>query len=823
MKKDITYRNEVRLPLHTCHKKENASHLIDKKIPTATTSTLLAIAFCLSITGVASCGLDSDTNNRSTVTPPQTLTTASTSNGRNYSNQNLSNYNFHAEPAGSLVNATFENSDLTGANFSGQDLTGANFNNANLGPSSFGTTQFTQTKLHKTTFVGAIINATDFTFSDIQCADFSHTSLLQANFGPYQNITAGDGCRTNFSYATMDVNAINSSNWGKTDFTYTNFQNVTPSNFSLSGKDISNAILVGARFDGINISSANLTAVDFSHASLVRANLTNSAMNGVQLILADLSYATMVCTRFYGAKNDGSNNPNAAACPNTVKSSLVNKAANLTQATFNGTVLSNSTLNNAILNGAVFSGAVLKQASFISANLEATEQIMATSMLGSDLSGAYFNGAKINSVQFTNLIMPNVDFSNTNQQGTMFTGSILPKATFDGASLQSVSFDNAVLQGAKFTNTTMKTTPDGGGTGVTFNCSQLGGADFKNATVTSASFNVAVMPAAGACCPEKADFTWCGTIDATQQPYGPVTFPVLTSPQTCPNGKIRQCADTDWSIPGWQTNRCNAAHVTEPVWSKPPCDVPPQEIVHFDDLRLKSCITSALPGKPSEVSIQTARTIHEVICPGLGITSTVGLEQFTKLFKLDLTANKLTQLQLPLMQLQTLLVSNNQLTLLDVSKNTALVQLNAANNHLKSVQHLDIVPGIEVLDLSSNELTDIDLAVQDSLLFADLSNNKLTNILDQFNTTLDRLQSLAYLDLSHNSLTNIGSLTTIAYSETKNPNGSLNSLQLECNQTFECASIELDGHYDALHTSQCAQFNSADNQWIVTAHPYCQK
>src|SRR5690242_6085656 len=70
--------------------------------------------------------------------------------GHDYSNQDLTDHNFSADPKGSLVNANFTNAKLYGAIFAGQDLSGANFQSAKLGPSAKGTVDFTNTTLNKT-------------------------------------------------------------------------------------------------------------------------------------------------------------------------------------------------------------------------------------------------------------------------------------------------------------------------------------------------------------------------------------------------------------------------------------------------------------------------------------------------------------------------------------------------------------------------------------------------------------------------------------------------------------------------------------------------
>jgi hypothetical protein len=183
------------------------------------------------------------------------------------------------------------------------------------------------------------------------------------------------------------------------------------------------------------------------------------------------------------------------------------------------------------------SGASLQQASFIGAWLEPEKSISAATVLGADLTSTSFSTAHVNSVRFNNVILSGANFDNTTLEGTDFSGSIMPDVSFNGSVLENVSFNSTTLQQAKFINTTMKTRPDGG-SGVIFTCSQLGGANFTDATITAADFSAAVMPPDYACCPQTVGPPWCGMINITQQVYGPVTYPVLNSKITCPNGEV---------------------------------------------------------------------------------------------------------------------------------------------------------------------------------------------------------------------------------------------------------------------------------------------
>lgn len=130
-----------------------------------------------------------------------------------------------------------------------------------------------------------------------------------------------------------------------------------------------------------------------------------------------------------------------------------------------------------------------------------------------------------------------------------------------------------------------------------------------------------------------------------------MTYPTLQTPINCPNGDVAACTGDQWVIPNWQTNLCNQNHTTQTVWSPPDCGGPSGPTVQFKDANLKQCILSVLTGKPTEITIKTAQQFQSVSCPAKGITDLTGLEQFTNLTSLDLTANQLTGFSLPLFKL----------------------------------------------------------------------------------------------------------------------------------------------------------------------------
>lgn len=740
--------------------------------------------------------------------------------GADFSNQDLRNANFRACPAGSLRGARFDGAQLQGAVFAGQDLTDASFIGANLGPSEKGPADLTSTLLERTKFAGATMNGTNLTFATIRCADFSDTSLLEAYLGPQQNIVAVAGCRTKFVRATIDVHTINLSLWGRVDFTETDFKNLSPSTFSLAGKDITGAILADDDFTGIDLSGANLTNVDFSRATLTNARFDNAALNGSSFYNAYGPYVSFVCARFYGLPTDDRGTPATDLCTQTPVSADPYHSATLTLATLLHSDFTNATLKSAVLTGANLSSVTAHSASFSGAFLEPSGTDDAASVVGADLSGADFSNAHVNYVRFNNAVLTGAIFEkNSTLTGTDFTGSIMPMARFSGALLQNVTFNNTILQSADFTSAHMQTIPGadgshGTGSGVSFLCAQLGGADFESAVITAATFQSAVMPRKEDCCTPEGMSAWCGTININQLKYGPVNFPALQANVHCPNGDVARCEGSQWVIPNWQTADCSADHYTTTVWWPPDCAAASAgAVVQFSDAALKQCILETLPGMPSELPVETAASIVSVSCPRRGITSLDGLSSFTHLQTLDLTANDLTNFSLALPSLQKLQLADNHLTSLDVGKTPQLVFLDVSNNQLQSIKGL-VAVALKVVDASHNQLTAVDLAVEDALLYADLSNNRLTSVTDDNNKTLKRLTDLGYLDLSHNSITSIGSVASLT--------GELSSLYLQCNPSFDCASLGIDGTYDPMQTSHCAAFNSQSGEWIVLQHPTCE-
>jgi uncharacterized protein YjbI with pentapeptide repeats len=764
---------------------------------------------------------------------------AGTGTGTSFAGKDLSNHNFSADPAGSLVGADFSNAQLSGAVFAGQDLTNAKFQGAKLGPAK-GPVDFTRATLTNTCFIGATLDETDFSYAVITCADFTETSLIKATFGPVQNILMGTGCRTRFNGATLDVRLIGNdfagkSNWSKTDFTGANFQNLSPATFSLAGKDITGAMLGGTNFTGIDMTGANLTNVDLTQATLLKAKLDRTAINGAHFYYTQAGSASFVCAQAFG-NSGGQTRPDGTSCPTAPTSINPTTRADFTFAAMKGADFTGATLDHAVLVSANLTGAHLDGASLVQASLQSQSGQTGPAIVQfGTFSNAHFNNAQLAGVDFSGATLTGAVFDNTTLSGTSFASATMPGASFQGDStLQSVNFSAAILQSAKFNDAKIQAPSTGQGFGANFSCSQLGGADFTNANIAATNFSNAVMPAADACCKVSGPGAtpWCGNVDATQQTYGPVTFPVIPSGVivTCPDGSTGQCSRGQWQLsPNWQTTSCNKSGVSQQMWSRPNCGGKPTDIVKFKDPNLKSCILATLPGQ-TEVYLTTAQKVSQVNCPGRGITDLDGLENFILLTKLDLRSNALTIFSLAFTadgkpapsQLQTLSLDDNKLTTLDLTAHPALVYLTVSNNQLGAIS-LNANTYLLLLDASHNQLTTFNLPIQSNLSYADLSYNLLTNVLNQFATNLNGLPSLAYLDLSHNVLTTIGSIKAIAYDNNSDNSGNLKSLFLACNPKFQCGDLGVynGSQYPAASSSQCSSYNTATGKWTPLSTPEC--
>lgn len=147
--------------------------------------------------------------------------------------------------------------------------------------------------------------------------------------------------------------------------------------------------------------------------------------------------------------------------------------------------------------------------------------------------------------------------------------------------------------------------------------------------------------------------------------------------------------------------------------------------------------------------------VTELIIDHAYIKDLTGIELFPNLEKLDCKYNNLTRLDVSKnTKLTVLYCESNHLTSLDLSKNTELTELNCQDNQLTSLD-LSKNTALTKLDCALNPLTSLDVSNNTALTYLNCNDNQLTSLDLSQNTALTKLgchdNQLTSLDLSSNT------------------------------------------------------------------------
>ena len=159
---------------------------------------------------------------------------------------------------------------------------------------------------------------------------------------------------------------------------------------------------------------------------------------------------------------------------------------------------------------------------------------------------------------------------------------------------------------------------------------------------------------------------------------------------------------------------------------------------NFPDANFRTIVKNFDTNKDGNLSDTEIAAVEKIYCTKKGITNLKGIEYFTALKKLKCFENQLTSLDVSKNTALTYLdCYSNQLTSLDVSKNTALTGLYCSNNQLTE---LDVSKNTALTELncSNNQLTKLDVSKNTTLFYLGCSNNQLTS-LDISNTKINAL------------------------------------------------------------------------------------
>mgnify|MGYP002529732966 FL=1 len=196
---------------------------------------------------------------------------------------------------------------------------------------------------------------------------------------------------------------------------------------------------------------------------------------------------------------------------------------------------------------------------------------------------------------------------------------------------------------------------------------------------------------------------------------------------------------------------------------------------NFPDANFRTVVKKFDTNQDSSLSDTEIAAVEEIDCYDKGISNLKGIEYFTALRSLSCGRNQLTALDVSKNTALTYLhCSYNQLTSLDVSKNTALTKLYCYNNQLTS---LDVSKNtaLTYLDCWGNSLTKLDVSKNTALTYLDCGYNQLTALDVSKNT------ALTYLSCSYNQLTTLDVSKNTALTDLLCHNNQLTTLDVSKN------------------------------------------
>ena len=210
---------------------------------------------------------------------------------------------------------------------------------------------------------------------------------------------------------------------------------------------------------------------------------------------------------------------------------------------------------------------------------------------------------------------------------------------------------------------------------------------------------------------------------------------------------------------------------------------------NFPDEYFRNYLLEQSYGKDGVISESEIKSITYVnvsgglVNPGK-IKSLKGIEYFTALTRIHCSNNQLTALDVSKnTALKSIQCSKNQLTTLDVTKNTALTDLECAANQLTA---LDVSKNAALTKVrcGSNQLSTLDVSKNTALLFLNCWYSQLTAL------DVSRNTALTDLDCGQNQLTALDVSKNTALTVLKCDNNQLTSLDVSKNAVLEFLNCE---------------------------------
>ena len=207
---------------------------------------------------------------------------------------------------------------------------------------------------------------------------------------------------------------------------------------------------------------------------------------------------------------------------------------------------------------------------------------------------------------------------------------------------------------------------------------------------------------------------------------------------------------------------------------------------NFPDAAFRVCVSDLtgvdIGGTISDSQLEAVTTIN---VNDKKILNLKGIEYFTKITELNCSDNQLTSLDVSKnTALKYLYCFNNKLTSLDVSKNTALFRLDCYNNQLTSLDISKNNTNLIYLYCHKNKLTSLNLTYNTKLQRLGCSYNQLTEL------NVLNMKDLQELSFSGNQVTSIDLSNCTELEELLCDNNSLASLTLSNNTALKSLSCQ---------------------------------
>jgi uncharacterized protein YjbI with pentapeptide repeats len=259
--------------------------------------------------------------------------------------------------------------------------------------------------------------------------------------------------------------------------------------FSLRGRHLEGAVLIGARLRKADLMAAQLKDADLTEADLREAKFecgerlkigehaigdipneelsdtraSCAELEGARLERAHLQGASFSKAHLQGARFDRAELQGASFAGAQLTGAQLNdvdlqdailQRADLQGASLRSADLKHSKLDDAQLQGAFLQQAALQGASLVNANLQGAS-LQSTSLQGVALDGAHLQGAELSNTYLQGASLAGAELQGARLYGTHLQGASLAGAQLQGAWLQraeleGASLDFANLQGALF-------------------------------------------------------------------------------------------------------------------------------------------------------------------------------------------------------------------------------------------------------------------------------------------------------------------------------------------------------------------------------------